>query len=139
MYDKQCNSRLALKYFQEGIEIRKKSKAPDLSCVASLTNVACGYIAVGTFDEALNALDEAEELLLKQRFPQIHYIAYLNDTRGKLYLKQGNMDKAAELFEKAALGREKVAYGSTAHVESLVNVMKVAVKKGTMINVLKLR
>ncbi|KAH3739803.1 uncharacterized protein LOC127850178 isoform X2 [Dreissena polymorpha] len=130
MYDQKGDGRLALKYFQEGLEIKKKSKAPDLSRVASLTNVANGYIAVGAFEEALHALDEAEEILSKQRLPQMHDIAYLNDTRGKVYFKQGDMDKAAEMFEKAAQGREGVASGKTAHVESLVNVMKVAVKKG---------
>ncbi|KAH3834047.1 hypothetical protein DPMN_107365 [Dreissena polymorpha] len=40
------------------------------------------------------------------------------------------MEKAAEMFEKAARGRGDVAYGKTTHVESLVNMMKVAVQKG---------
>ncbi|KAH3739805.1 hypothetical protein DPMN_046495 [Dreissena polymorpha] len=130
MYHQKGDGRLALQYFQEGLEIKKQSKAPDLSLVASLTDVANAYLAGGTFDEALNALDEAEEILSKQRLPQMHDIAYLNDTRGNVYFKQGNMDKAAEMFEKAARGREGVSPGKTAHVESLVNVMKVAVKKG---------
>ncbi|KAH3739790.1 hypothetical protein DPMN_046480 [Dreissena polymorpha] len=130
MYDQMGDRILALKYFQQGLEIRNQSKAPDLSRVASLTNVASGYSAVGTMDEALKALDEAEEILSKQRFPQIYYIAYLDDTRGKLYFKQGKIDKADELFMKAVRGREEVSYGKNTHVESLINVMKVAVKKG---------
>ncbi|KAH3777910.1 hypothetical protein DPMN_179359 [Dreissena polymorpha] len=40
MYDQKGDGRLALQYFQEGLEIKKKFKAPDLSRVASLTNVA---------------------------------------------------------------------------------------------------
>ncbi|XP_052250016.1 uncharacterized protein LOC127857584 [Dreissena polymorpha] len=130
MYDQKGDGRLALKYFQEGLEIKNKSKAPDLSRVASLTNVANACVDVGKLAVALNALDEAEEILTKQRFPQPYLIAYLNDTRGKLYFQQGNMDKAGEMFEKAARGREDVASGKTDHVESLVHLMKVAVKKG---------
>ncbi|KAH3834046.1 hypothetical protein DPMN_107364 [Dreissena polymorpha] len=53
MYDQKGNSVLALKYFKEGLKIKKKSNAPDLSRVASLTNVANTYIDVGTFDKAL--------------------------------------------------------------------------------------
>ncbi|KAH3706064.1 hypothetical protein DPMN_065443 [Dreissena polymorpha] len=111
MYDQKGDGRLDLKYIQKGLEIMKKSKAPDLSRVALLTNVANAYLDVGTLDVALNALDEAKEFLSKQRFPQFYLIAYLNDTRGKLYLQQGNMDKAGEMFERAARGREDVASG----------------------------
>ncbi|KAH3739806.1 uncharacterized protein LOC127850184 [Dreissena polymorpha] len=137
MYDQKGDIRLALKYFQEALDIKKNSKAPDLSLVASLTNVANVYLAVEKFDEALNALDEAERILSKQRFPQVHLIAYLNDTRGKLYFEQGNMDKAAEMFENAVRGRDKVASGKTTHVESLVHMMKVAVKKGDTFKCIK--
>ena len=130
MYHQQHDEATAMKYLQEGLEIKKKSKAADLSQIDSLINIANTYIAVGELAKATQALEESEVIVSRQYFPPLSEIATINDTWGTVYLKQGQLDKAADMFDKAAQERGTMTYGGTPHVESLVNVIKVAAKKG---------
>ncbi|KAH3692891.1 hypothetical protein DPMN_193227 [Dreissena polymorpha] len=130
MYHQKHDETTAMKYLQEGLEIKKKSKAADLSQIDSLINIANTYIGVGELAKATQALEESEVIVSRQYFPPLSEIATINDTWGTVYLKQGQLDKAADMFDKAAQERGTMTYGGTPHVESLVDVIKVAAKKG---------
>ncbi|KAH3854912.1 hypothetical protein DPMN_097473 [Dreissena polymorpha] len=126
MYHQKSDKVMAIKYLLEGLEIMKTSKASDLSQIESLINIANAYIVIGEFYKATQALEDSEVIVSRQFLPPLSEISYINDTWGTLYLKQGQLDKATEMFDNAALGRETMSYGGTVHVEILVNAIKVA-------------
>lgn len=84
----------ALFHFNQGLEIKRRTKAADKSIAISLNNVANQYSNTGSFRNAIELLDEALRMLDKtpKLFQNIRSLTMLN--YGKVFLKQMRYQEA---------------------------------------------
>jgi len=119
MYDQKGDKDNALIYFMKGLEIKKKSKANDLSLINSMNNVASMYCGLGRTNDAHRMLDEVEYILNRQKVSPGDPVAYLYGTRGLAYMKEGKLNEAREVIEKGVEKRQSLAPDNPSYLESL--------------------
>lgn len=125
MYDQRGDTELALDFFLKGLEIKKKSKAPDLSIMASMNNVARHYAELGMTDKARAMLDEVEEVLGRQPVIPGDPVAYMYDTRGTVFKKEGRLEDARAMLEKSVEKRGAISEDNPPYCESMVHLAEV--------------
>lgn len=119
MYDQKGEVEKAIEYFLKGLDIKKKNKAPDLSILASLNNVACVSCGLKRFGEAHKYLDEAEELVNRQKVTPGDPLAYMYNTRAKAYMGENKLNEARGIVEKAVEKRRSLSETNPQYLESL--------------------
>lgn len=125
LYDQKGDVKQALMYFLKGLEIKKKSKAPDLSLVSSLNNIASLYCGIGKTEEAHKMIDEAEEILNRQKIRPGDPLAYMYENRGHAYMKEGKLTEARECIEIAVNDRRYISPNHPTYLESLAHMAEV--------------
>lgn len=119
MYDKKMDREKTFAYFVEALEIKKKSKGPDLSIASSLTNVARIISSIGRIQEAHDLLDEVKETLNKQKVSPDNLIGYMYESRALVYKKEGKLAESRLMIEKAVEKQRSLADDSPQYLESL--------------------
>lgn len=117
--DRKRDRKSTLTYFVQGLDIKKKSKAPDLSVVSSLTNVARIFSSARKTAEAHAFLNEAEEILNRQKVKPGNLIGYLLESRALAYRREGRLDDARDMIEKAVERQRSVSEKSPQYLETL--------------------
>ncbi|KAI1215007.1 uncharacterized protein F4807DRAFT_466343 [Annulohypoxylon truncatum] len=91
-----CQPLLALKPFQEALEIRKRRLGPDDSFIAfSLNNIALAYTEMGNLEEAYSTHQQAIDIRLRTNSDRIGN-SYSN--MSSLLLRMGKPDEAEEML-----------------------------------------
>ncbi|KAI1407008.1 hypothetical protein F5Y13DRAFT_207064 [Hypoxylon sp. FL1857] len=91
-----CQPSLALKPFQEALEIRKKRLGPDDPFIASsLNNIALAYTEMGNLEEAYATHEQAIDIRLRTSSDRIGN-SYSN--MASLLLRMGKPDEAEEML-----------------------------------------
>lgn len=118
----------ALEFFQQGLDIKKQSKAAPISVVYSLSNVANGYKALGMYAKAHALVDEAFEILHKQKIPMLDGLSLMYNTRGKIYAMEGMWKEASEAFGKTVEITRKIEQTSYIYMKRLLNLAEMEEK-----------
>lgn len=121
MYDRKKDVENTLTYFVRSLDIKKRSSAPDLSIASSLTNVARIFKSVKRIKEAHMLLDEVEEILDKQKVSPGNHFGYLYESRALVYMKEGNLEQARQMIEKAVEKQRCLSADSPQYLETLYN------------------
>lgn len=91
-----CQPSLALKPFQEALEIRKKQLGPDDSFIAfSLNNIALVYTEMGNLEEAYSTHQQAIDIRLRTNSDRIGN-SYSN--MASLLLRMGKPEEAEDML-----------------------------------------
>ncbi|KAL4235350.1 hypothetical protein ACF0H5_006985 [Mactra antiquata] len=128
LFDQRGNALKGLEYFQEGLEIKRKAKAPPISIVYSLSNVANSLKVLDRFDEAHAVVDEAFEILERQDIYMLDGYSLMFNTRGKIYARQGKWTEASTAFNKTVEITRLVEQSSYIYMKRLVNLAEMLEK-----------
>ncbi|XP_041376162.1 kinesin light chain-like [Gigantopelta aegis] len=114
----------AKEYFELGLQIKQKMKAPLTATIVSQNNVADSYITLERYFEAKILLESA--LASLEYTPGLYSFerGLIFDTFGKMYLKQENYQDAIATLQKAVDIRRTYNEGSVNHIESLIHLGK---------------
>lgn len=129
LYDQRGDHATGLEYFKKGLDVKMKTKAAPISVVYSLSNVANSYNAMGKFEEAHNLVDEAFDILNKEKVNMLDGFSLMYNTRGKIYAKQGNLNEAMEAFTKTVEITRQIERKSYIYMKRLVNLAEVLERK----------
>ncbi|XP_053396229.1 nephrocystin-3-like isoform X2 [Mercenaria mercenaria] len=138
MYYQKGDSHKALKFYEEGLEIKRKSAAPVTSLVNSLSNTANMYSETGNSKKAHVLLDEATELLNKEKVPCRDSTALIYDTKGKVYRREGAFKFAEDVFQKAVDVRKEISEENVVYLESLVHLANISKRQGNYVSCIKI-
>ncbi|XP_053396226.1 nephrocystin-3-like isoform X2 [Mercenaria mercenaria] len=138
MYYLKGDSHKALKFYEEGLEIKRKSATPVISLVNSLSNTANMYSETGNSKKAHILLDEAIELLNKEKVPCRDAAALLCDTKGKVYRREGAFKFAEDMFQKAIDVRKEISDENVPYLESLVHLANINKRQGNYISCIRI-
>ena len=75
-------------YFERGLEKKKQTKATKISIVYSLSNVGRQYGETGDYQNAVDTLNEAMEMLENDSVTNIGAIGLIHNSFGKVYLRK---------------------------------------------------
>ncbi|XP_053396231.1 uncharacterized protein LOC123550891 isoform X2 [Mercenaria mercenaria] len=137
MYYQKGDSHKALKFYEEGLEIKRKSATPMISLVNSLSNTANMYSETGNSKKAHILLDEAMELLNKEKVPSRHATSLIYDTKGKVFRREGAFKFAEDMFQKATDVRKEISEVNIPYLESLVHLANINKRQGNYISCIK--
>ncbi|XP_053396220.1 uncharacterized protein LOC123550883 [Mercenaria mercenaria] len=121
MYEQKGDADNAFKYYKKGLEVKVKSKAPIMSVVFSLSNVANMSSSMGNYREAHRLIDDALKRLSEEKIPPRESLACTYETKGKIYLREEKFIEAEEMLQKAVDIREEIAENML-YLESLVHL-----------------
>lgn len=129
MFQQKSDYVNAYTHFKKGLDIKIKSKAPVVSIVFSLSNVANMSSAMGKYEESHKLIDDALNRLNSEKVPPKEALACTYDTKGKTYVREGKLKEAEEMFQTATDIRETIAE-NVPYFESLVHLADVNKRKG---------
>lgn len=103
VYQQMDDHEKSLPIFMKSLEIKRKTSAPKVSLIASMSNAANANNALGRFQEAHALLDEAMEIIAKEKvmYTMLDAQALMFNTRGKVYRAEGRLQEACEAFEES--------------------------------------
>ncbi|XP_052817045.1 uncharacterized protein LOC128243355 [Mya arenaria] len=130
LYDQKGDRVKALELFLEGLDIKRKCKAAQISVVYSLSNVANSLNGMGKFAEAHAHVDEAFDILHNQKVPMLDGISLMYNTRGKIFAKEEKWGDACFSFSKTVEISRNIEQKSYIFMKRLVNLAEVQEKKG---------
>lgn len=122
----------SLDYFTKGLEIKKKTKAPSISIIRSISNAANANNALERYAVAHELLNEAMEIILKENvmYTTLDARALIFNTRGKVYLKEGRLREARDSFAESVRISEDTLPKSFLFMKRLASLGKVQEKLG---------
>lgn len=123
--DQKGDAARALEYHLKALEIKRKSKAPVISLVSSLSNVANAYNALGRYTDAHALIDEALALIKDQKVPMKDAEALIYNTRGKVYAKANDLENANEAFTMTIELSRQISLKGFLFMKRLVNLAEV--------------
>jgi tetratricopeptide (TPR) repeat protein len=129
MYEQRGDLEKAFEYYKKGLDVKVKAKAPVMSVVFSLSNVANVSSTMKNYEDAHKLIDDALERLKAEKVPPREALACAYDTKGKTYDREGKLKEAEEMFQVAVDIRETIAENMP-YVESLVHLADVNKRKG---------
>lgn len=116
----------------KALEIKKETKASKLSIISSISNAANANNYLERFDEAHALLDEALGIIEKEEmmFLMLESRALINNTRGKIFLKEGKLNEALGAFKECVKLSEDTLPNNYLFMKRLVSLGKVQAKLG---------
>ncbi|XP_045195289.2 uncharacterized protein LOC123550885 isoform X2 [Mercenaria mercenaria] len=137
LMDQKGDTSKALEYHLKALEIKRKSKAPVLSLISSLSNVANANNALGRYDDAHALLDEAMELIKEQKIPMKDAEALIYNTRGKVFAKAGDLNEAQEAFAITVKLSKEISMKGFLLMKRIVSLAQVLERQGDYAECLK--
>lgn len=130
LMDQKGDAAAALECHLQALDIKRKSKAPLISLIASLSNVANAFNALGRFPDAHTLLDEAMTQLNQQKVPMKDALALIYNTRGKVYAKEGKLQCAREAFSKTVELSKEINLHGFLLMKRMVSLAEVQERQG---------
>jgi tetratricopeptide (TPR) repeat protein len=125
MYYQKGDWHKALKYYEAGLDIKRKNQTPVRSLVNSLSNTANMYSETGDSTKAIQLLNEALAILNKEKLSPRASFALIYDTLGKVNRQDENLTAAEDMFQKALDIREEISIEHVTYLESLVHLASI--------------
>ncbi|XP_052776487.1 uncharacterized protein LOC128214184 [Mya arenaria] len=101
LFEKKGNHQKAYTLFMKGLNMKRIGQTETLSIVYSLSNVANCLINIGRSDEAHEHIDEAIDILNKERVPMLDGLSLVRHTKGKIYAKENRFKEAYSAFSES--------------------------------------
>ncbi|XP_060594578.1 uncharacterized protein LOC132748924 isoform X2 [Ruditapes philippinarum] len=137
MYYQKGDWHKALEFYEAGLDIKRKNQTPAWSLVNSLSNTANMYSETGESAKAMQLLNEALELLNKEKLPPKESFALIYDTIGKVYRRDENLTSAEDMFQKAINIRGEISMENVTYLESLVHLADIHKRQKHYISCIK--
>ena len=122
MYYQKGDWQKALEFYEAGLDIKRKNPTAVDSLVNSIINTANMYTETGDSTKALHLLNEALELLGKEKLASRATTSLIYDTKGKVYRRDKDFSSAEVMFKKAVDIREEISTENITYLESLVHL-----------------
>ncbi|WAR23906.1 KLC-like protein, partial [Mya arenaria] len=101
LFARRGNHQKAFEFYMRGLKMKRESHSDALSIVYSLSNVADCLSNMGKYDEAHEHLDEAYDILSKERVPMLDGLSLIHHTKGKVFANEDRLKEACNAFSES--------------------------------------